>query len=204
MNGGIKLAIIVGLPGVGKSTVLNLAKDILISKGYHVEVVNFGDYMFKYVVSQGLVKSRDEIRNLPLHIQRKAQEEAAKNIRENLEAKAQSKENVVGFVDTHAVIKTATGYWPGLPLHVIRNLMPNTIIVVEAEPEEIVARQLRDRTRYRSDYANIDLVKKLLSMNRMYAIASAVLVGASVNFIMNREGKANEAAEELVNVIERL
>ena len=154
MSGGIKLAIIVGLPGVGKSTVLNLAKDILINKGYHVEVVNFGDYMFKYVVSQGLAKSRDEIRKLPLHV--------------------------------------------------IRNLTPNTIIVVEAEPEEIVARQLRDRTRYRSDYAIIDLVKKLLSMNRMYAIASAVLVGASVNFIMNREGKANEAAEELVSVIERL
>ncbi|MCD6340631.1 MAG: adenylate kinase, partial [Desulfurococcales archaeon] len=172
--------------------------------GYYVEVVNFGDYMLKYVVSRGLAKNRDEIRKLSLHVQRKAQEEAARNIRRDLEAKAQTKENVVGFVDTHAVIKTATGYWPGLPLHVITNLMPNTIIVVEAKPEEIVARQLRDKTRYRSDYADINLVRELLSLNRMFAIASAVLVGASVNFILNREGKANEAAEELVKIIERL
>ena len=38
----------------------------------------------------------------------------------------------------------------------------------------------------------------------MYAIASAVLVGASVNFIMNREGKADEAARRLAEVIEGL
>ena len=204
MSEGVKIAVVVGLPGVGKSTVLNLAKEALIKRGYYVEVVNFGDYMLKYVVSLGLARNRDEIRKLPLHVQRKAQEEAAKNIRRDLEAKAQTKENVVGFVDTHAVIKTTTGYWPGLPLHVITNLMPNTIIVVEANPEEIVARQLRDKTRYRSDYADVNLVKELLSLNRMFAIASAVLVGASVNFILNREGKANEAAEELVKVIERL
>ena len=200
----VKLAVIVGLPGVGKSTVLNLAKRILTSKGYHIEIVNFGDYMLSYVASQGLAKNRDEIRRLPLHVQRKAQEEAAKNIRRDLEAKASSEDKVVGFVDTHAVIKTVTGYWPGLPLHVIKNLMPNTIVVVEAEPEEIVARQLRDKTRYRSDYADVKLVKELLSMNRMYAIASAVLVGASVNFIMNREGKADEAARRLAEVIEGL
>ena len=200
----VKLAVIVGLPGVGKSTVLNLAKRILTSKGYHIEIVNFGDYMLSYVASQGLAKNRDEIRRLPLHVQRKAQEEAAKNIRRDLEAKASSEDKVVGFVDTHAVIKTVTGYWPGLPLHVIKNLMPNTIVVVEAEPEEIVARQLRDKTRYRSDYADVGLVKELLSMNRMYAIASAVLVGASVNFIMNREGKADEAARRLAEVIEGL
>ena len=200
----VKLAVIVGLPGVGKSTVLNLAKRILTSKGYHIEIVNFGDYMLSYVASQGLAKNRDEIRRLPLHVQRRAQEEAAKNIRRDLEAKASSEGKVVGFVDTHAVIKTMTGYWPGLPLHVIKNLMPNTIVVVEAEPEEIVARQLRDKTRYRSDYADVGLVKELLSMNRMYAIASAVLVGASVNFIMNREGKADEAARRLAEVIEGL
>ena len=204
MSKGVKIAVVVGLPGVGKSTVLNLAREALTNKGYCVEIVNFGDYMLKYVVSLDLAKNRDEIRKLPLHVQRKAQEEAAKNIRRDLEAKAQTEENVVGFVDTHAVIKTATGYWPGLPLHVVTNLMPNTIIVVEAEPEEIVARQLRDKTRYRSDYADINLVRELLSLNRVFAIASAVLVGASVNFILNREGKANEAAEELVKVIERL
>ena len=200
----VKLAVIVGLPGVGKSTVLNLTRGILTGKGYHIEIVNFGDYMLSYVASQGLAKNRDEIRRLPLRVQRRAQEEAAKNIRRDLEAKASSEGKVVGFVDTHAVIKTMTGYWPGLPLHVIKNLMPNTIVVVEAEPEEIVARQLRDKTRYRSDYADVKLVKELLSMNRMYAIASAVLVGASVNFIMNREGKADEAARRLAEVIEGL
>jgi len=204
-NTNLKLIVMVGLPGVGKSTVIDLAVKKLKEKGYNVEVINFGDFMLKFMVSKGYVKSRDEIRKLPLTIQQEAQARSAKEIRKKFEELSSKFKGVfVGIVDTHALIKTETGLWPGLPKHVIEELRPHAIIIIEASPKEIVSRQLRDRTRYRADYAREELIAELLNLNRVFAISSAVLVGASVATVMNREGKAEEAAEEVVNIIEKI
>ncbi|OYT48722.1 MAG: adenylate kinase [Desulfurococcales archaeon ex4484_42] len=204
-NSSLKLIVMVGLPGVGKSTVINLVVKKLKEKGYNVEVINFGDFMLKFMVSKGYVKSRDEIRKLPLTIQQEAQTKSAKEIRRRFEELSSKSEGIfIGIVDTHALIKTETGLWPGLPKHVIEELRPHAIIVIEASPKEIVSRQLRDKTRYRADYAREELITELLNLNRVFAISSAVLVGASVATVMNKEGKAEEAAEEVVNIIERI
>ncbi len=64
-----------------------------------------------------------------------------------------------------------------------------------------MARQLRDKTRYRADYASKELVRELMELMRIYAIASATLVGASVNFIVNEEGRPEDAAKELVSIV---
>ncbi len=201
----LRLVIMVGLPGVGKTTVINLTSKKLSEKGCGVKVINFGDFMLNYLMSRGYVKNRDEIRKLPLRIQQEAQAKAAREMRKVFEELAEKSEGkFIGIVDTHALIKTDTGLWPGLPKHVIEELRPHAIIIVEALPEEIVNRQLRDKTRYRADYAKPELIKELLSLNRSFAIASAVLVGASVATVLNREGKAEEAAEEVVKIIEKI
>lgn len=201
----LRLVIMVGLPGVGKTTVINLTSKKLSERGYGVKVINFGDFMLNYLMSKGYVKNRDEIRKLPLRIQQEAQAKAAGEMRKVFEGLAERSEGkFIGIVDTHALIKTDTGLWPGLPKHVIEELRPHAIIIVEALPEEIVNRQLRDKTRYRADYAKPELIKELLSLNRSFAIASAVLVGASVATVLNREGKAEEAAEEVVKIIEKI
>jgi len=200
-----KIIVIAGLPGVGKSTVLGIARKKLEGEGIAVEVVNFGDYMLKYLLDKGLVKDRDEIRNLPLRVQQEAQAAAGRMIREYFNEKARKCEKeFVGFVDTHVLIKTPTGLWPGLPLHVISELKPASILLVEAPPEQIVARQLRDKTRFRKDYADVKLVKELMDLMRVYAISAATLVGASVNFIINEEGKPDAAADHVVNIVRNL
>lgn len=197
------LLVIVGIPGVGKTTVLNAAVEILVSRGYVVRVLNYGDYMLKSLISRNLVRSRDEIRRLPLQLQREVQALVADDIRREVD-ETPGNEKVVSFVDTHAVIKTTTGYWPGLPKHVIERLSPDAIIVIEASPEEVLSRQLKDRSRYRADYADVNLITELLQVNRCFAIASAVLVGASLYIIHNREGRVLEAASELVNIVNNL
>lgn len=191
--------VVVGIPGVGKSTILSIATKKLEEQGFQVLVLNYGDYMFKALNSKGIVKNRDEIRKLDLRTQLEHQSLAAQMLiddaRKSLGAKG------ILIVDTHAVIRTSTGYWPGLPQHVIEILKPDVIAVIEAPVSDIVARQRRDKTRYRLDLAREDIVREMLEMTRYFAIASATLVGASVVFIMNLEGRAEEAAENLVGVI---
>lgn len=196
------VVIVVGVPGVGKTTVLSLAMEKFKQLNINVLVLNYGDYMFKALSEKGIVKSRDEVRKLSIRTQLNHQELAAELLIND--AKVMLKNNGVLIVDTHAVIKTSIGYWPGLPSHVIHRLKPDLIAIIEAPVEDIIARQLRDTTRYRKDLAKAELVNELLRLTRYFAIASATLVGASVAIIKNFEGKANEAAEELVKIVRTL
>jgi len=196
------VVIVVGVPGVGKTTVLSLAMEKFKQLDINVLVLNYGDYMFKALSKKGIVKSRDEVRRLSIRTQLEHQELAAELLIND--AKAKLKNDGVLIVDTHAVIKTSIGYWPGLPSHVIYKLKPDLIAIVEAPVKDIIARQLKDTTRYRKDLARAELVDELLKLTRYFAIASATLVGASVAIIKNFEGKANEAAEELVKIVRTL
>lgn len=194
--------IVTGVPGVGKTTVLGHVARILEEKGRDFLVVNFGDYMFSEASREGWVSHRDEMRHLPLRRQLQLQEMAARAIR--LDGEKKLGEDGVLLVDTHAVIKTSTGYWPGLPENVVKELRPDSIVLVEAPPEVIYERQVRDTSRRRSDIGGVEGIRTLLEMARTAAMASAVLVAASVFTVENVEGRPEEAASRIVELIERL
>ena len=61
----MSIVIVTGVPGVGKSTVMSSAKDF----GYNI--VNFGTTMFEEGKKEG-VSSRDDLRKLPVDVQKKA------------------------------------------------------------------------------------------------------------------------------------
>jgi len=197
------VAIIVGVPGVGKSTVIDLSVKILSNKGLKVVVLNYGDYMFKRLSLIGAVKSRDEIRSLPIRIQIENQAEAARMMIRNASEELLGSKGLL-IVDTHLLIKTPSGYWPGLPLHVAQELKPDAIILIEASPEEILARQTRDKTRVRKDYADPAIIEEMMRMNRIEALVVASFTGATVSIIYNKEGEAEKAAQELTSILENL
>ncbi|HEY7508477.1 MAG TPA: AAA family ATPase, partial [Nitrososphaera sp.] len=91
---GNKRAIIVGIPGVGKTTVITRAAELL-SKKRKATVVTYGTLMFEEAKKIG-VKSRDDMRKLPVAKQKKLQETAARRI-------ARMRDSVV-IVDTHLFI----------------------------------------------------------------------------------------------------
>jgi adenylate kinase len=197
------VAIIVGVPGVGKSTVVDLSVKILSSKGLKTIVLNYGDYMFKRLSLIGAVKNRDEIRSLPIRIQVENQAEAARMMIKNASEELQGSKGLL-IVDTHLLIRTPSGYWPGLPLHVAQELKPDAIILIEASPEEILSRQARDKTRVRKDYADPAIIEEMMRMNRIEALVVASFTGATVNIVYNREGEAEKAARELASILENL
>ncbi|MCE4618830.1 MAG: adenylate kinase [Desulfurococcales archaeon] len=202
MRHPFKVVIVTGVPGVGKTTVINHLKKIAEEKQVKVEVVNFGSFMLNYAVKEGIIEDRDKIRTLPLRKQLELQELAAKAIIEY--AKLKLGDDGFLIIDTHALVRTVAGYWPGLPKHVIDQLKPDLIAVIEAEPEVIAARQERDKTRYRADFGGAEGVRRLMEYARAASFASAVFYASTVAIVQNKEGAAEEAARELMSYIENL
>jgi len=197
-----RVVIVTGVPGVGKTTVLRLTAEKARERGLNVEVVNFGSFMLDYAVREGIIEDRDKIRTLPLRKQLDLQAKAAKAIVEYAREKLGGDGYL--FIDTHALVRTVAGYWPGLPKHVIDHLLPDMIAVVEAPPEVVAARQERDKTRYRKDFGGVEGVRRLMEYARAASFASAVFYASTVAIIENPEGRAEEAAEKLLSYIVNL
>lgn len=192
----MKLGIVTGIPGVGKTTVLSKVSEILREKNIPHKIVNYGDYMLNTAIKNGYVNNRDEIRKLSVDKQKELQTLAARKIVEDL---SDLGKNGLGFVDTHAVIRTPSGYLPGLPKYVIEVLSPNVIFLLESDPKIILDRQKRDNSRVRADYSDVNIINEVLSFARYSAMASAVLVGASVKIVINQEGDPSVAAREIIS-----
>jgi len=179
------IIVVAGVPGVGKTSVLEEA-----SKRLGMNVVVFGTVMFEIAKERGLVQHRDEIRKLPSEVQRELQEEAAERIRKM--------ENVI--VDTHMLIKTPAGFLPGLPFSVLQKLSPSKIVLIEADPQEILRRRLKDATRVRDMESEAD-IRDHQMLNRMAAIVYGILSGAFVAIVHNKDGMLEKAVEDVVRII---
>ena len=186
-----KKIVIVGIPGVGKTTVLSKLVEILKNHNKTVTVVSFGTVMFEEAKKKG-IKDRDELRKLPMAEQQELQKIAGEVI-------SKLNENVV-IIDTHAFISTPSGFYPGLPEHVLRIVKPDNFISLSAKPEEIYNRRMGDETRKR-DPVTIASIKKELAVQDAMLSACSVLSGSPMKPILNREGKVDEAAESVIKAI---
>lgn len=183
--------IVVGLSGVGKSTVLEEAMK-LASEEY--EIINYGDRMLELAMEQGLVASRDEIKEISSEEQKEVQKEAAESIVDD----AQDGKVIV---DTHAAIQTPHGFLPGLPKWTVENLEPEHLIILDAPAQAIYDRSTEDEGRDR-EHNEIEQIELYQTVAREMAATGAVLTGAYLKTIENRDGQAQQAAQELVDTLE--
>jgi len=181
-----KRAIIVGIPGVGKTTVITRAAEMLNQKR-KTTVVVFGTVMFEEAQKMGL-KSRDEMRRMPVNDQRRLQEMAAQRI-------ADMKDDIV-LIDTHLFINTSEGYYPGLPMRLLNIMKPTNLVMVAAEAKEIADRRKTDQTRQR-DIASADDIQKELDISRMMVASCSILTGAPFAIIINNGGDVGKAAAKI-------
>ena len=183
-----KKIILVGIPGVGKTTLLSKILDHIKSQKKSVNVVSYGTLMFEVAKENGL-NDRDELRKLPVTKQQDLQKIAAEKI-------AACTEEIV-IIDTHAFISSPEGYYPGLPEHVLKIIKPSNFISVSAKPEEIYSRRMTDETRNR-DKNTLANVKRELDVQSGMISACSVITGSPVKYILNREGKVDEAADKII------
>ena len=186
-----KKIVMVGIPGVGKTTLLTKLVEMVENHHKTISVVSFGSLMFDIAKNNG-INDRDELRKLPVSKQKELQKLAAEKIA--------SLEDEVVIIDTHAFISSPEGYYPGLPEHVLKIVQPTNFISVSAKPEEIYSRRLKDTTRNR-DKINLTNIKKELDAQSGMISACAVISGAPVKHILNGEGKVDEAVEKITNSI---
>lgn len=186
-----KRVVVVGIPGVGKTTVISRTAEILNQRGTQTAVVVFGTMMFEEATKLG-INNRDEMRRQSIEVQRHMQNLAARRI-------ADLKDNIV-IVDTHLFINTNEGYYPGLPLHLLEVIKPTNIVMVAADPEEIVNRRRIDETRDR-DIESVEDIQYQLDISKVMVATCSVLTGCPFIIIMNSNNKIDETASNIVKAL---
>ncbi len=187
-----KKIIVVGIPGVGKTTLVSKIVELLKSKQKSVSVHSFGTVMYEEAQKNG-IKDRDELRKLTMEQQKNLQKIAAEKL-------SRLGDDLV-IIDTHAFISTNAGFYPGLPNHVLQIIKPSNFISVSARPEEIYNRRMKDTTRNR-DQVSLESIKKELSVQEAMLSSCSVLSGSPMKTILNAEGKVDEAALAVIEAIE--
>ena len=186
-----KKVIIVGIPGVGKTSLVTKVVELIKAKNKTTSVHSYGTVMLELAKDFG-VKDRDELRTLPVEKQKKLQRLAAEKL-------ASLNDDVI-FVDTHAFISTKAGFYPGLPNHVIQIMEPTNFIAITASPDEIHNRRIKDETRNR-DTISIEEIKKELAVQDAMLSSCSVLSGSPMKVIFNHEGNIEEAANNVIETI---
>jgi adenylate kinase len=186
-----KKVIIVGIPGVGKSTIISNAIEILQNIGTTSRTVVFGTVMFEEAKKLG-INDRDQLRKLSIEVQQKLQAMTADYI--------SSLNELVVVVDTHLFIKTPSGYYPGLPMNLILKINPDRLILVTADSEEILRRRKKDNTRTR-DTITHEEIKRDLDVSLSMISCLSILTGAPFEIIYNHDNMIDSATSLMVELL---
>ena len=187
-----KVVIVTGVPGTGKTTVCNELLRLGERSERRITVINFGTVMVN--LSEEL--HRDDLRRTKQLFQHGLQEEAAGVIAQKIE---ETDDDVV--VDTHMLVKTPEGYFPGLPFNVLKKLDPNLFVLIEVDPDVVLSRRQKDVRRQRDRVLEKDIAEEFL-FSRLMAASCAVLTGSSVKIVKNPPGKYVKAAKEILKLLE--
>ncbi|HEU5447304.1 MAG TPA: adenylate kinase [Nitrososphaeraceae archaeon] len=188
-----KTVIIVGVPGVGKSTIISNAIATLLKKGTTLNTVVFGSVMFEEAKKLG-INDRDQIRKQTIDVQQRLQNMTADHI--------SSLNDSIVVVDTHLFIKTQSGYYPGLPMSLILKLNPERLILITANSEEILNRRKNDSTRTR-DLISDDEIKRDIEVSLSMISSLSILTGAPFEIIYNHDNMIDSATSLLVELLEK-
>ena len=188
-----KTVIIVGVPGVGKSTIISNATTTLQKKGTTLNTVVFGSVMFEEAKKLG-INDRDQIRKQTLDVQHRLQNMTADHI--------SSLNDSIVVVDTHLFIKTQSGYYPGLPMSLILKLNPERLILITANSEEILHRRKNDSTRTR-DLISVDEIKRDIEVSLSMISSLSILTGAPFEIIYNHDKMIDSATSVLVELLKK-
>ena len=188
------VAVVFGIPGVGKSTIVNRVKDDL-----GLVYIHPGNIMYEIASEKGIVENVDQMRKLKLSVQQQLQEEMAGVVAEKINS--QKEDSFI--IDTHAIVKTPQGFFPGLRNAFFEVVQPDIYLVVESKPEMILQRRIADKDRVRQDDHSLDEILLHIDLTRDFASAYSIYSQANFAVIENKEGDIDYAVNEMSGIISR-
>jgi adenylate kinase len=186
-----RILIVVGVPGVGKTTVIKKVEALLNKSGDKNSVVVFGTIMLSEAKKMG-ISDRDDIRKLNVNEQKELQNKASDYIRT-------IKDKLI-IVDTHLFIRTPSGFLPGIPENVIKKLKPTNLVLITASPEEILERRATDNSRDR-DKISIEDINRELDLARSMISTISVLSSAPFEIVSNRSNMLESASNRILEIL---
>jgi len=186
-----KRVMIVGIPGVGKSTVITNVFNLLSQEGIDTKIAEFGKIMFEQAKLLS-INNRDQLRKLSIEQQRSLQEMTANYIN--------SLGNDVVIIDTHLFIRTELGYYPGMPSKLLNIINPSHLILITAKSEEIHRRRTDDSSRQR-DLISIDRIIDDLRLSESMISSSSIITGCPFYIIQNNTDQIEKATSDICKVI---
>ena len=181
------MIIVMGLPGAGKSTVLQVAENAGWS------VVNYGTKMFEIAKELYGIENRDELRKLPAQKQKIVQAKVGEALSAISERKT--------ILDTHCSVNTPKGYLPGLPFSIISKLSVERLVLVTAPIADILQRRESDKTRVRDEQSEHSLSEHD-DMNKNYLAAYSAICEAPAVIIQNANGLLEQTQKQFASLLE--
>lgn len=181
------MIIVMGLPGVGKSTVLAAAEK---KGGYRI--INYGTLMFEIAKRKFGIARRDDLRKLDQEKQKAVQSEVGGEL-SKMEGKL--------ILDTHCSISTPDGYLVGLPDSILAKLSVERLIYITAPVSEVIARRSSDPTRIRDAESSRSL-QQHDDHNKGLLKHYSETAHAPYEIIYNRQGKLEEAQAKLLSLLQ--
>jgi adenylate kinase len=184
-------AVILGIPGVGKTTIISEVENILQKRGVEAETVVFGSLMFEEAKKSG-IKTRDDMRRLPIEDQRNLQNGAAKRI-------AEIRKRIV-IIDTHLFVRACEWYYPGIPVNVTSIIRPTHLMLIIANPQEILMRRQSDTARHR-DFSTEAEIQHEVEVSKTMIISSANMTSSPFTILENQKDQVTKVAQDIVRLL---
>jgi adenylate kinase len=185
--------VVFGVPGSGKTSII---KGIL--ETMEITRIGWNDIVREIAFDRNLITQIDQLRYLNVSIQKELQPLVVDAIGDLIDKDP----NKNYLIETHALMKTPQGFFPGLPRYFRERVKADVLILVEADPTVILERRKRDTTRKREDDKTIDSLKQHMELTRSITTAYSATTGANVLIVNNEEDKLEETISGVRRILE--